>query len=168
MNTNKITYRKAIVDDIPFLTVMLLECCAASGVFIIPDKLHEYPDTELYTKGWLPEKEPGVIAETESGEPVGAAWVRNLPDAGHSVNEPLPELTIAVAAPFREMGIASGLLNKLYELSASNSIPKLSLGVQRENIPAIRLYEKQGWAKDGEFRDYVMMSRVTTPFEFHP
>lgn len=162
MNTYKISYRKAIADDIPFMTLMLLESCNASGVFIAPNMLHEFPETEMYIKGWLPETELGIIAESESGEPVGATWIRNLSGTGHSVNEPLPEMTIAVVAQYREMGIASELMNKLYELCAKNSIPKLSLGVQRDNIPAIKLYEKQGWIKDGEFHDYIMMSHKTT------
>lgn len=159
MDADKITYRKATGGDIPFMTAMLLECCVASGVFIDPDKLHEFPETEGYIKGWLPESEPGAIAENESGEPVGAVWVRNLPGAGHSVNEPLPEVTIAVAQRYRGMGIASQLMNELYTLSAACSVPKLSLGVQCKNVSALNLYEKQGWVKDGEFRDYVMMSR---------
>lgn len=159
MNAAGITYRKAIANDVPFMTSMLLEACVASGVFIDPDKLHEFPETELYIKGWLPETEVGVIAETESGEPIGAVWVRNLPHAGHSVNEPLPEITISVVTQYRRKGIANELMNKLYELSAEYNVPKLSLGVQRDNIPAIKLYEKQGWTKDGEFHDYIMMSR---------
>lgn len=35
---------------------------------------------------------------------------------------------------------------------------KLSLGVQCDNDSAIKLYEKQGWVKDGLFRDYIIMS----------
>lgn len=75
------------------------------------------------------------------------------------MNEPLPEVTIAVAQRYRGKGIASKLMNKLYTLSAQYGVPKLSLGVQCDNLPALKLYEKQGWMKDGEFRDYLMMSR---------
>lgn len=159
MNADRITYRKATVGDIPFMTAMLLDCCVASGVFIDPDKLHEFPETEGYVKGWLPETEPGAIAENELGEPVGAAWVRSLPDAGHSVNEPLPEVTIAVAQRYRGRGIASQLMQELCAFCAQCGVPKLSLGVQCDNLPALKLYEKQGWVKDGDFRDYIMMSR---------
>ncbi|MDU1905186.1 MAG: GNAT family N-acetyltransferase [Dysgonomonas sp.] len=156
-----ITYRKAKVSDIPFMTSMLLESCIASGVFIEPDKLHEFPETEIYIKGWSEETEFGIIAETESGESVGATWIRNLPGLGHSVNEQLPEITIAVSSLYRKKGIASELMNRLYKLSVEYAITKLSLGVHRDNLPALKLYEKQGWIKDGIFKDYIMMSRKT-------
>lgn len=162
LNTNKIIYRRAVVGDVPFMTWMLLEACRASGVFIHPEKLHEFPETEIYIKGWSPEREFGVIAETESHESVGAVWIRFLPGAGYSVNEPLPEITIAVAPPYRRMGIASELMSQLYELSAKYQVSKLSLGVQCDNDSAIKLYEKQGWVKDGLFRDYIMMSYKIT------
>lgn len=161
----QITYRKATASDIPFMTSMLLESCIASGVFIEPDKLHEFPDTEIYVKGWSEEKEFGIIAETESGELVGATWIRNLPGLGHSVNEQLPEITIAVVSQYRKKGIASELMNRLYKLSVKYGISKLSLGVHRDNLPAINLYKKQGWIKDGTFQDYIMMSRKITDIQ---
>ncbi len=157
-----ITYRKAIISDIPFMTSMLLDSCIASGVFIEPDKLHEFPDAEIYIKGWPEEKEFGIIAETESGELVGATWIRNLPGLGHSVHEQLPEITIAVASQYRKKGIASELMSRLYETSVEYGVPKLSLGVHRDNLPAIKLYKKQGWGTDGNFQDYIMMSREVT------
>lgn len=159
MKINEVIYREAVESDLSFMKQMLLEACKASGVFIEPDKLKDFPDTEMYIKDWPREKELGIVAETKSGEYIGVTWIRNLPQSGHSIHEPLPEITIAVVPQYRKMGIANNLMKQLYEVSAKQHIPKLSLGVHQANIPAIRLYEKQGWSKDGEFHEYVMMSR---------
>lgn len=44
-----------------------------------------------------------------------------MPGTGHSIHEPLPGITIAVAAQHKRMGIASELMDKLYELSAKHN-----------------------------------------------
>lgn len=155
-----IIIREANANDIAFMTTMLLEACSASGVNIEPDALSEHPDTEIYVKGWSPVREGGVIAEYRNGRAVGAAWNRYLPELGHSEGEQFPEITIAVAPEYRRMGIAGKLMNNLYELSARKGICKLSLGVHRNNIPAIQLYEKQGWVREGTFKEYIIMGRI--------
>lgn len=160
MSTREITYREATENDIPFMKEMLIECCVASGVASIRvDNLHEHPDTEINIKGWDCETEPGIIAETESGEAVGAAWLRNLPELGHSVEEYLPEITIAVSSKHRQKGIAGKLMSELYRKCLDKGIVHISLGVHSDNLPAINLYNKQGWKQDGVFKDYIMMSK---------
>lgn len=160
MNPEKILYREANMNDVSFMKEMLIECCIASGVTSISvDNLCEYPDTEINIEGWDFETEPGMIAETESGKPVGAIWLRNLPELGHSVNEYLPEITIAISLPYRGKGIAENLMNRLYEKCSEKGITRISLGVHSKNFPAINLYKKQGWIQNGTFKEYIMMSK---------
>lgn len=160
MNTEKITYRAANENDIPFMKEMLIESCVASGVTeITVDNLHEHPDTEINIKGWNCQTEPGVIAQTETGESVGAAWLRNLPELGHSVGEYLPEIAIAVSPDHRRKGVAENLMNELYRKCFEQGILRIALGVHCDNLPAIRLYEKQGWTQDGVFKEHIMMSK---------
>lgn len=155
-----VIYRDATENDIPFMKEMLIESCIASDVTSINvENLHEHPDTEINIKGWDGEKEPGIVAETESGEPVGAVWLRNLPELGHSVNEYLPEIVIAVSSKFRQRGIAGDLMNELYIRCLERGIKHILLGVHSKNIVAINLYKKQGWKEDGTFNDYIMMSK---------
>ena len=162
MLTEKITYRVAGENDISFMKEMLIECCQASGVMSIRvDNLHEHPETNINIEGWNREIEPGVIAETESKISVGAAWLRNLPELGHATGEYLPEITIAVSSGYRHAGVAGHLLEELYLACRQKGIPRISLGVHSDNLPAINLYRKQGWRQDGVFRDYIMMSRQT-------
>lgn len=160
MSPEKFLYRGANINDLPFMKEMLIECCFASDVTSITiDNLHEYPDTEINIKGWNFETEPGIIAETQFGESVGAVWLRNLPELGHSVNEYLPEITIAVSASYRGKGIAGNLMNELYKKCSEKGIGCISLGVHSKNLPAISLYKKQGWLPNGTFKDYIMMSK---------
>lgn len=160
MLTGKIIYRTANENDISFLKEMLIESCMASGVTTISvDNLHEHPDTEINIKGWNCQIEPGVIAETPSGEAIGAAWLRNLPELGHSVGEYLPEIAIAVSSEHRRKGVAECLMNELYRKCFEQGIRRIALGVHCDNLPAIRLYEKQGWKQDGVFKEYIMMSK---------
>lgn len=165
MPTENIIYRVANENDLAFMKEMLIESCLASGVTSINvNNLHEHPDTEINIKGWNYKTEPGVIAETESGESIGAAWLRNLPELGHSVEEYLPEITIAVSSGHRRKGVAGLLMNELYRKCFERGILRISLGVHSDNLPAINLYKKQGWKQDGTFKDYIMMSRQTETY----
>lgn len=157
----KISFRKANVSDIPFMTLMLLESAEASCCHIDVDKLSDFPETEVYIKDFPRPLEVGVIAETATGELVGCAWISIFPEPLHVVKYPLPELTIAVLSKFRRLGVASQLLTKLYEAVIKVGIKEISLGVHYQNIAAIRLYEKHKWVVDGEINngEYIMMSR---------
>ncbi len=92
----------------------------------------------------------GRIAVTDSGEPVGAAWVRRFSstDPGYGfVDERTPELTIAVVPSARGQGSGTTLLLDLLAV-----VPRCSLSVDRRN-PALRLYERLGFqvvATDGD------------------
>lgn len=158
MISEKIVYREATMNDIPFMREMLIQACIGSGeTAITVDNLHEYPETEININGWDIDTEPGFIAETERGESTGAVWLRNLPELGHA---DFPEVTIAVSIPYRKQGIASNLMNQLYRKCAEKGIKYISLGVHRENHPALLLYKKHGWTQNGTFKEYIMMSKT--------
>lgn len=161
VSSDNIKYRDANDDDISFMKDMLIEACFASGVESINvDNLSEYPETEINIKGWNPDVEPGIIAETELGIPVGAVWLRYLPELEHFVDEEiLPEITIAVTPLYRRKGVARNLMHELYRKCAENNIMRIRLGVHNRNVPALGLYQKEGWMKDGSFKDYIMMSK---------
>ncbi|MCH9817187.1 MAG: GNAT family N-acetyltransferase [Actinomycetia bacterium] len=84
----------------------------------------------------------GRIAASESGLPLGAAWVRLLTGAdagfGH-VDDHTPELVIAVTAARRNRGLGAALLIDLLA-----EVSRCSLSVDARN-PAVRLYERVGF-----------------------
>lgn len=65
---------------------------------------------------------------------------------------------IAVLPEFRNQGIGSFVLKRLLE-EAENKEKSVYLQVLKTNIPAIRLYERFGFEKNGESDLYVMMRR---------
>ncbi len=88
----------------------------------------------------------GRIAEGIDGEPVGAAWVRQVDGYGF-VDDRTPELGVAVVPPVRGSGIGTALLESLIA-----AVPRCSLSVDTRN-PALRLYERLGFRlvrMDGE------------------
>lgn len=80
----------------------------------------------------------GRVAFDRAGEPIGAAWVRQLRGYGF-VDDDTPELSVAVAAQHRAAGVGSALLAALLD-----AVPRMSLSVDRRN-PALRLYERLGF-----------------------
>lgn len=163
MNSNKITYRKATSEDVDFMSGILVDAAQASGIHIPISELPAHSDTYQYIEGFPRGSDTGIIAETDSGQQIGAAWVRLLPTDEHAVKYPLPELTMGIQAEYRRMGIGERLLEELYKAVCVINIPEISLGVHKDNLPAIHLYRKQGWIEDGSFKEYIMMSRNTCP-----
>lgn len=55
---------------------------------------------------------------------------------------------------FRDMGLGTGLFSRLMEELALMKIRKVFLEVEVDNAPAIALYEKAGFERYGQRRDY--------------
>jgi len=129
--------------------------------------------TARYIAGWPRDTDLGVIAEaagprpatpadlppTDSppaepepaeprlAEPAGAAWLRFLPAAepGYGfVAEDVPELTIGVAASWRNRGLGRALLRSIAAEARARGISQISLAVERKNH-AQRLYLSEGY-----------------------
>lgn len=158
MDADNLILREATAADADFLSAILVDAAAASGVNVPVDRLSAYPETFQYVEQFPSGSDVGMIAQTIDGRPVGAAWVRLLPTDAHAINEPLPELTMGVIPEFRRKGVGERLLTALYKATAAKGIAKIALGVHKDNLPAFNLYRKQGWAQDGTFQEYVMMS----------
>lgn len=154
-----ISFREATNDDATFLSEILASAASASGVDILVGDLSAHTDTYQYIEGFPNGTDIGIIAEKDGGYLLGAAWIRSLPTDLHAVNEPLPELTMGVIPEYKRRGIGKRLLEELYKAASARGVPKISLGVHKDNLPAIQLYKKQNWSEDGYFKDYIMMSR---------
>ena len=91
-------------------------------------------------------------AYLEEGELVGYAFVSRYVDAWHVMN-------VAVAPAFRRRGIASTLLERLFEVTASDPRRGYTLEVRVTNAEAIRLYERLGFESRGIRRGYYTDNR---------
>src|SRR5260370_5519007 len=112
--------RPAAAGDARFLWTMLYEAsyAAENGV---PDvaALREHAELARYVEGWGDRTDLGVVAcDGESGDPVGAAWLRLLTgDAkGHGYgDDETPEPAIAVLPVHRDRALGRRPLGALLD-----------------------------------------------------
>jgi [ribosomal protein S18]-alanine N-acetyltransferase len=91
--------------------------------------------------------------DTDSGEQLVAYLIiSRYADAWHVMN-------VAVREDYREQGIATKLLNQLFELTAGDGRRGYTLEVRVSNSGAIRLYEKLGFVARGIRRGYYTDNR---------
>ena len=83
---------------------------------------------------------------------VGYLVISRYVDAWHVMN-------VAVAPPHRRHGIATTLLERLFELTAGRSRRGYTLEVRVSNAGAIRLYEELGFRPRGVRRGYYTDNR---------
>ena len=83
---------------------------------------------------------------------LGYAFVSRYVDAWHVMN-------VAVATAHRRLGIATKLLEQLFELTATDPRSGYTLEVRVSNTQAIRLYERLGFEARGVRRGYYTDNR---------
>jgi [ribosomal protein S18]-alanine N-acetyltransferase len=91
-------------------------------------------------------------AYAESGDLVGYAFVSRYVDAWHVMN-------VAVAPEHRRRGIATELLQRLFEITSADQRRGYTLEVRVSNSEAIRLYERLGFESRGIRRGYYTDNR---------
>ena len=90
--------------------------------------------------------------DTDQNELVGYLIISRYVDAWHVMN-------IAVDPDFRRHGIATALLEKLFELTDDGSHRGYTLEVRVSNAGAIKLYERLGFHARGIRRGYYTDNR---------
>ena len=83
---------------------------------------------------------------------VGYAFVSRYVDAWHVMN-------VAVAPDYRRHGIATALLERLFEVTSADPRRGYTLEVRVSNVDAIRLYERLGFESRGIPRGYYTVNR---------
>lgn len=69
-------------------------------------------------------------------------------------------LNIAVHPNFRKSGIAQLLVDTMFDIMKQKNVQKITLEVRKSNVPAILLYEKNGFSPISVRKNYY-----THPFE---
>jgi ribosomal-protein-alanine N-acetyltransferase len=90
--------------------------------------------------------------DVETGRLVGYLIISRYVDAWHVMN-------IAVDPAHRRRGIATSLLDRLFEETADEAKRGYTLEVRVSNADAIRLYERMGFRRRGVRRGYYTDNR---------
>ena len=90
--------------------------------------------------------------DVEAGQLLGYLVISRYVDAWHVMN-------VAVDPDYRGRGVASALLDRLFELTAGEGGRGYTLEVRVSNEQAIRLYERMGFRTRGIRRGYYTDNR---------
>ena len=119
------------------------------------EKLLATPEVAHYVIGWMRVGDGGVISHV-GDLPAGAAWWRTFTsdDRGYGyVADDVPEVGLAVLAPYRRTGVATALMGALIASATAEGIGAVSLSVEDGNVAARTLYEGLGFTKVGRVGD---------------
>ena len=83
-----------------------------------------------------------LTAVTDGGDAVGYAGMQVAAGEGYFTN-------VAVSPAYRRQGVADKLLDALAAYGRSHALFRLTLEVRVSNAPALALYEKHGFVRDG-------------------
>ncbi|MFG6443681.1 GNAT family N-acetyltransferase [Microbacterium sp. P06] len=156
--------RAASQADGAFLADMVVEAANwRAGAARPRHEVISSPDYQRYLIGWMRPADAGFVAESDTGEAVGAAWYRLFPrgEPGFGyVGTGVPELVIGVRPIWRAHGIGRMLLQRLADDARSRGYARLSLSVERGNFATV-LYRSEGFAvtQSGIGRD-TMVKRL--------
>ena len=136
------------VADLPFLRRMLYEAAYWRDDPQRPplDDALAVPEVAVYLEGWGRPGDVGLVAHVAAG-PAGAVWVRRFDRHQHGygyLDAHTPELTLAVAQPYRRQGIGGQLVARLLADPRLRGTSRVSLSVEADN-PAVTLYEHAGF-----------------------
>jgi RimJ/RimL family protein N-acetyltransferase len=142
-----VTVRRARPGDAPAL-VALAEAVGSEpeGWLISESRWRSAADERRYLKAVRRHPDAAVfVAETET-EIVGRLSISRDP---HPASRHVADLGLMVAESARRRGIGLALLQQAVEWGRASGVRKIELHVFPYNEPAIRLYEKFGFVREG-------------------
>lgn len=144
--------REAVASDLMILEDALYAAANWTGEQrFTREQIMADPALVRYMSRWPRPGDFGVIAETDDGADVGAAWCRLFPtdEQGYGfVAEDIPELTIGVLPMYRGRGVGAALMQALIARARADGLRAISLSVEDGNR-ARAPYERLGFAKVG-------------------
>ena len=120
-----------------------------------PRGITELPELALYIRGFGTLPADRCFAAVEGEKIIAAVWSRIIDDYGH-IDDETPSLSISVLPEYRGRGITA-LMKAMISRLKTDGFRAASLSVQKQNVPAVRLYRKLGFEtvrENGE--EYIM------------
>ena len=158
--------RTALSSDVSFLREMLhLALYVHDGEPPFPESVLDEPQLRHYFEGFGGQPgDLGVVA-VDGVRPVGACWLRvfERDDPGYGwVDDDVPELTVAVREGARDRGLGTRLIETVIRRAAARGTTRVSLSVDPRS-PALRLYERLGFAQAGREGTSITLVREVPP-----
>lgn len=116
-------------------------------VYIIETECFSHPWSRQSLENELNNETSLFLVAKEENEVIGYIGISIVIDEGYIFN-------VAVRESYRNMGVATALINELVTYGKKNNFCFITLEVRESNQPAISLYSKFGFIKAGERKDY--------------
>lgn len=113
------------------------------GAPALPHAIVREPELRIYYEGFGAKDGDHARCAVCDGQMVGAIWCRCMKGFGH-VADDVPELAMAVMAPYRRRGIGKQLLHEMLTDLRKYGYKKVSLSVQKINF-AYKIYHAAGF-----------------------
>jgi len=133
MEQEKITIRKMNIEDIPAVEI-------EQSIFSIPWSEKSFKDS-------LESENTNFVVALCNDEIVGYIGMYVFGEEADISN-------VAVSLKHRRKHIAQNMLDYIFDWSQNKKIKNLTLEVRETNVPAIKLYEKNGFKEAGIRKDY--------------
>ena len=146
--TAHVSVRRAEPDDAqPLVALARAVGAEPEGWLITRNSWRSVGDERRYLKALRRHAGAAVyVAETEGGEVVGRLSVaRDV----HPASRHVADLGLMVAAGHRRRGIGKALLDQAVRWAQETGVTKLELHVFPHNEPAIALYDRFGFVREG-------------------
>jgi RimJ/RimL family protein N-acetyltransferase len=144
--------RDALPGDAPALVALAQRVGAEpEGWLIADDSWRGVADERRYLKALRRHPHAAVFVVEEGGEIIGRLSVARDP---HPASFHVADLGLMVAAGYRRRGVGYALLDRAVEWARESRVRKLELHVFPHNEPAIALYERFGFAREGYRREH--------------
>lgn len=125
--------------------VSIREC--AADISALGDPLF-HGNTSLFIEDIINKKsDHKVFAVNRCGKVAGFLIFSSVLDEAEIIE-------VAVAENLRRAGIASGLMNEIFDWCKKNGIGRIFLEVRESNFPARAYYKKFGFSEDGLRKNY--------------
>ncbi len=134
------TLRSLTLDDVDRLVAIDAACYSAPW------------SRSMFISELVKRSSVGVGAVGEEGELIGYVITSRYVDSWHV-------MSVAVLPPFRRHGIASVLLERVFEVTREQVGEGYTLEVRVSNVGAIALYEAHGFVQHGLRRAYYTDNR---------
>lgn len=116
-------------------------------VYIIETECFSHPWSRQSLENELNNETSLFLVAKEENEVIGYIGMSIVIDEGYIFN-------VAVREKYRNMGVATALINELVTYGKKNNFSFITLEVRESNLSAISLYSKFGFIKAGERKDY--------------